>query len=348
MKHTPNELLDIVYRYYPRSIGATAQLDTTHRKETEEHARLVAARHVAAADERWPAMLRRISERFPEMLVNQSLHLPTGNHDACYSFTIDLPKAAGGRTLWFLVGFLAPYYINYSRHLVDVVKQPEGFRFTVHGLPFYIPRGAIGLKLRPELNDEGMSSVTFKREHISFDLTPDEQPYAEWIARDIKATFGCELMPPEVGTMLVPDVNLGGLGPVRLYDCLFSDSHQWVEPEPSEEMIRTEIDASSFADTLTAVLTVLAALYHIGLALAPSEVQSGYFRARTDGVLHKEEMLQALARMRLHVETPTTLRAMVAAHELEALIAAWEGEGAPSHAMVAWASSFLAERPPPV
>jgi hypothetical protein len=46
--------------------------------------------------------------------------------------------------------------------------------------------------------------------------------------------------------------------------------------------------------------------------------------------------------MRLIVETPITLRAMAAARELEALIAAWDGEGAPPDAMVAWASGFLA------
>jgi hypothetical protein len=34
---------------------------------------------------------------------------------------------------------------------------------------------------------------------------------------------------------------------------------------------------------------------------------------------------------------------MAAERELEALIGAWEGAGAPSNAMVAWASSFLAD-----
>jgi hypothetical protein len=181
-----------------------------------------------------------------------------------------------------------------------------------------------------------------KREYISFDLSPDELPYSEWIARDIEATFGCERMPPEVGTVLVPGVNLGGPRDTRLYDCLFSHNHQWVEPEPSEERTRIAVDPSSFADRLIEVLTVLAAFYHIRWALARPELQNGYFRARTDGVLHKEEMLQALGRMCLHVETPTTLRAMVAARELEALIVAWDGAGAPPDAMVAWASSFLA------
>jgi len=342
MKHNLDELLDIVYRYYPRGIGTTDHLNTTHRKETEQHARLVAARLQAAADERWHTTLRRISERFPKMLMNQSLHLPAGTSDACYSFTIDLPNVTDRRTLWFLVSFLAPYYIIYSQRLIDVVTQPEGFHFVVHGVQFYIPRKATGLEFRPSLNDERINRATVKREYISFDLSPDELPYAEWIARNIEATFGCERMPPEVGTVLVPGVNLGGPRDTRLYDCLFSYNHQWVEPEPSEERIRVAVDPSSFADRLIEVLTVLAAFYHIRWALTRPELQNGYFRARTDGVLHKEEMLQALGRMCMHVETPTTLRAMVAARELEALIVAWDGAGAPPDAMVAWASSFLA------
>ena len=120
MNHTLDELLDIVYRYYPRGVGSHDQLDDPRIKETEEHARLVAARRRAAADERWHAMRRRISERFPDApLMNHSLHLPTGALDACYSFTIYLPNATDGRTLWFHVSFLAPYYIIYSSRRIE-------------------------------------------------------------------------------------------------------------------------------------------------------------------------------------------------------------------------------------
>jgi hypothetical protein len=64
------------------------------------------------------------------------------------------------------------------------------------------------------------------RRDISFAFTPDEQPYAESIAREIEATYGFERMPPEVGNVIVPDVSVGGrlLGEARLFDCLFSDS----------------------------------------------------------------------------------------------------------------------------
>jgi len=339
MKHNINELLDIVYRYYPRGAGDTP------RKDTEEHARLVAARRMAASDERWSAMLRRTSQRFPKTLTDRSLHLPTGEIDACYSFTLSLSEAAAHPMLWCRISFLAPYYIIYSSRLIDTVKKIEGFNVTVHGVQFYIPRSAIGSGFMADPNDESTMSTISKREDITFDLSPDEQPLAAWIDRDIEATFGGEPMPPEIGMVLVPDVTTDAraVGEVRLYDCLFSDSHPWIKPPRSDETTRVEIDVSRISEPFTKSLTVLAAFYHIGLALAGPEIQGAYFRAKTDGVLRKSELLQALARMRLSVESPITLRAMAAGRELEALISAWDGEGLPSEGMVAWASSFLAD-----
>ncbi|WP_433928262.1 hypothetical protein AB3662_33700 [Sorangium cellulosum] len=53
-------------------------------------------------------------------------------------------------------------------------------------------------------------------------------------------------------------------------------------------------------------------------------------------------MLEGLARMRPHDESPGTLRAMDAKREIEALVASWDGEREPPAAMVDWASRFLA------
>jgi hypothetical protein len=52
-------------------------------------------------------------------------------------------------------------------------------------------------------------------------------------------------------------------------------------------------------------------------------------------------MLEELARMRPHDESPETLRAMAAKRELEALVASWDGEGEPPATMVAWACRLL-------
>jgi hypothetical protein len=81
------------------------------------------------------------------------------------------------------------------------------------------------------------------------------------------------------------------------------------------------------------------------------EVQSGssYWVVTTDGVLYKDEVLNALAKIRVLIESPKTPRGIAfkreleaATRDLEALITAWDGEGAPPSAMVAWASGFLA------
>jgi hypothetical protein len=343
MKHTIDDLLGIVYRYYPRRGRSTDQLGPSLRTKTAEHARLVAARCQAATDERWHALRQRVAERFPGLVVDQSLYLATGACDACYSLTISRPDTIDHAMVWFRVSFLAPYYIVYKSRLVDVATEPEGFNVIVKGIPFYVPRSAMGPEFVPL--DEKVMRVN--RQDITFDLAPDEQLYAEWIARDIEATFECEPMPHEVGTVLVPEVETGlrVSADARLYDVLFTDSHQWVKPLASDVKIRVDVGASHLPEPTLAVLTVLAAFYSIGLALAGPEVQASYWRASSDGILHKEELLRALGKMRLMVELPASLRAADAAREFGVLLTEWDGKGAPSSAVLAWASRVLAECP---
>ncbi|WP_437935138.1 hypothetical protein [Sorangium sp. So ce341] len=359
MKRTIDQLLDIVYRYYPRGIEGPDPhkfwQDDSQREQTEENARLVAARIQASKDERWHAMRRRISERFPDvLLMNRSLHLPAGGCDACYSFTLSLPNAPDSRTLWFHVSFLAPYYVAYSYRTFDVAKKPDGF-VVPYGINFSFSRAALGPDLVLNPDDERLNRATITRHEIVFDLAPDEQFYATWIANEIESTFGCDPMPPKVGTTLVPDVVVGMRG-ATLYDCLFTVDRQWVEPSPPAGPAVVSLDTSSLTDRFVAVLTVLRALYHIGMVLdLPRIIQEipepyrqsygVYSSASTDGFLHKNKMQKELARMRPHDESPKTLRAMAAKRELEALVAAWDGEGEPPAAMVAWASSFVTSWP---
>jgi hypothetical protein len=354
MKHTLDELLDIVYRYYPRGVGIVdGDIDVQAIRDSEEHARLVAARREAATDERWHAMRRRISERFPGMLMNHSLHLPTGGCDACYSFTIHLPGATDDRMLWGQVSFLAPYYIIHGSCTIDIVHESrtDCFRVTFQGIHFQVSRSPLDPKLISNLDDERLKYVTIKRHCVTFDLLPDERPYAEWIAREIETTFGCEPMPPQIGTVFVPDLATPKLpGEVRLYDCLFSDHHEWVKPSPSDEPAPSvEVDASHLTDPFIAVLTVLAALFRILFTLMLKGHGAFCWSAEIDEVLRKEEVLKALAMIRPLLDPPVTPRGIAARRELEAamrefeaLVAAWDGDGAPSDAMVAWASSLLA------
>jgi hypothetical protein len=64
-----------------------------------------------------------------------------------------------------------------------------------------------------------------QRRVIAFEPLPDEKPILDWLAREIEVTFGCDRMPPEVGSVIVPDVetNERRFGEARIYDCLMSD-----------------------------------------------------------------------------------------------------------------------------
>ncbi len=96
---------------------------------------------------------------------------------------------------------------------------------------FVLPAGMV----KPEFV-EPPSPMEAYRNDIPFDLSPDEQPYATWIAHDIERSWGYERMPPDIGCVIVPDVstNARALGEATLFDCLFSDDHPWVKSPPPE------------------------------------------------------------------------------------------------------------------
>ena len=198
MRHTLEQLLAVVYRFYPRGMSDTdAGYD-----DTEEHRRLVAARRHAGTGvpyEHWRAMLRRLDARFPERSVtNRALHLPTGNIDACYSAWLELPPSVGekSRDLGFLVSVLVPCYLVYGYRIIPLGEHE---------------------KTDPEYPT---------RHDIRFTFTADEEPYVREIVREIEATYsGYEPMPPDVGHVIVPDVVAGLklMGETQLFHCLFSD-----------------------------------------------------------------------------------------------------------------------------
>ncbi|XXT21530.1 hypothetical protein WME94_08195 [Sorangium sp. So ce429] len=353
MRCSTQELLGVVYKYYPRGIDLVDDVDIQRYKESEEYSRIVAARRCAAADERWPALLSRIEERFPSsVVVNDSFHLPAGSLDASYSFSVSLPGATDSQTLWFHVSFLVPYYLVYSWHRVRFARRPEKFRLVLGGINFFVSRSPLDPELISDLGDERMNSVTVEEAYAGFDLLADELPHAEWIAREIEMSFGCERMPPEIGTILVPDVavNLRTLGEATLYDCLFTDRHRWVNSSPPEVPTPgVKVDASSLTSRFVAVLKVLASIYNILWSLMPEAQGAFYGGVTTDGVLRKEEVLRVLAKARVLMDSPKTPRGIASKRELEAairdlegLVAEWDGEGEPPVSMVAWASSFLA------
>lgn len=187
MKHSTPDLLQIIHRFYPRNMWP----DEPGYSETEEDHRLMEAARQAGtgADyEDWRAMLNRLRARFSGHIHNTSLHLMAGSRSSCYEGCYDLLDTDEAKhSIFFDVSFLAPYYLVYS------------WRWTRAGNRF----------------------------EVRFDLDEIERPYAMKIAEEIESTYGYELMPPEVGNVLVAEVEILGaryhyFGKGTIYDYLLT------------------------------------------------------------------------------------------------------------------------------
>lgn len=189
---TPQGLLPVVYRFYPRGVD---EYDPGY-KDTEQHRRLVRARVQAGADGNpWGILLERIRAHFPGAIMhNGSTHLPTGQMDGGYVGWLELPPRGWyevHRKIGFLISFLAPCYVIYG---ASIIIAP-----TTSG----------------------------RTQELRFTFPPDEDPYVRTITGEILSVFpGYELIPPEVGNVIVPDVVAGNkmMGQTTLYLCLFTDA----------------------------------------------------------------------------------------------------------------------------
>ncbi len=110
---TRRELLDVVYRFYPRGVQPFQRNHVPPGErvydDTEEHLRLVeAARRGAAEYPTWQAMIRRLEDRY--VLQNESLHLLGGSISSAYSSAYSARIFLDDRRLSFHVSLLGPYY----------------------------------------------------------------------------------------------------------------------------------------------------------------------------------------------------------------------------------------------
>ena len=120
MMITRSELLDVVYRFYPRGVQKIQRNyvppDETVYFDTEEYRRLEEAANRGRAEyPTWNAMIRRLGDRYG--LQNESLSLLSGGVDPAYSARIYRPKdlepvpSPNSRaSLSFHVSLLGPYY----------------------------------------------------------------------------------------------------------------------------------------------------------------------------------------------------------------------------------------------
>ncbi|MBK8259516.1 MAG: hypothetical protein IPK82_43520 [Polyangiaceae bacterium] len=221
------DMIDVVYTYYPRKI---ARSDDEYAR-SPEYQRLIQARRKAGAENgTWRELLRRLGELFPaNSVMNDSLHLPTGNLDGGYSGMVTL---SADTTIGFLVSFLVPHYVVYCTRSVDVSNPPTASSpgpsiifvgDTCHILPAWAAKLGALLPGRAEL--DSITNSPFDSTRVDFDFGNEERLHATKIIKEIETIWGYENMPPEIGTVIVPDVATDNreLGRATLYDCLFSD-----------------------------------------------------------------------------------------------------------------------------
>ncbi len=257
MKHKAAELLETIYSYYPRGL---ARADPGYIA-TEAYGRLSdACGHAGANSEAWEALLERADARFPEShSQNNSLHLRSGLMDAAYVGTIfpepspvpgpppmpDRPPpgllSRGSPTIRLAVSFICPYYVVYASRYVDDLEAteaalrapPRNTALVIHdNVAHLLPLSVVTPAIRAEAERENrkrreyLLRTPLQRHVIAFDPLPEEKPMMDWLASDIEATFGHERMPPEVGNVIVPDVETNArlFGQARIYDCLLSDN----------------------------------------------------------------------------------------------------------------------------
>ncbi|AGP41285.1 hypothetical protein [Sorangium cellulosum] len=159
MKINRTELLDVVYRFYPRGVHKIMRIYVPPGEpvyvDTEEHRRLVEAANRGRAEyPTWKAMIRRLGDRYG--LQNESLHLFTGGSDPAYSSRIWLTDKTA---LSFHVSLLGPYY---GIHLPGIPEEEPVAREIAREIeatyPGYQPiPPELGNEVVPDVDMDGVS-----------------------------------------------------------------------------------------------------------------------------------------------------------------------------------------------
>lgn len=122
---TRSELLDLIYRFYPRGVHNFSRMHVPPGEpvydDTEEHRRLVEAANRGRAEyPTWKAMIDRLDDRYG--VQNESVFLFAGGVTPAYSARIYRPKDlepvpsfSSRASLSFHVSLLGPYYGIHDR-----------------------------------------------------------------------------------------------------------------------------------------------------------------------------------------------------------------------------------------
>lgn len=155
---TRSELLDVVYRFYPRGVPNFARIhvppDEVFYGDTPEHRRLAEAANRGRAEyPTWKTMIRRLGDRYG--LQNESLHLLSGGDDSAYSARIWLTDETA---LSFHVSLLGPYY---GIHLPGIPEEEQVAREIAREIeaayPGYQPiPPELGIEVVPDVAMDGV------------------------------------------------------------------------------------------------------------------------------------------------------------------------------------------------
>jgi hypothetical protein len=161
MMITRSELLDVVYRFYPRGLLPLMRIYVPPNEpfydDTEEHRRLMEAANRGRAEyPTWKAMIRRLQDRYS--VQNESIRLLAGWVDPAYSARIYRPKdlepvpsLSSRASLSFHVSLLGPYYGIHDRGEPD--EKPAAITEEIEATyPGYQP-------IPPELGNEVVPDV---------------------------------------------------------------------------------------------------------------------------------------------------------------------------------------------
>ena len=146
------------------------------------------------------------------------------------------PVATPSHTIACLVSFLVPYYVIYSTR-TRLVEDPDEKAAFLARRARQRPRRHEA-RVRKRLEEALKRGAVYRTvgwpaerpittRDVTLELSPEEQPYAAAMAREIETTYGYEPMPPEIGNIIVPEVETASRrsGEATIYTCLMSD--QW-------------------------------------------------------------------------------------------------------------------------
>jgi hypothetical protein len=181
-----DDLLAIVYEYYPRHLSHG---DPEHNVTAQTQRLLDARQRAWQGRAVWDTFTARMRGRHPDLGFEDASYL---QHDACFWLRMSTTPVNPSTKAWTVVGVcvsvIAPLYVVYVSHMRDV---------------------------------DGIETAD-----VCYEPDADARPLYDEMTREVEATFGYRPVPPKLGLVRVPDVQLDPheAGEATLYDCLFTSA----------------------------------------------------------------------------------------------------------------------------